>query len=395
MRMTERTKTRRIVLLSNSFDEQYDSVRGEEIPPTLAIEKRRRLLQCLELATGCPIIVLSSPPKASKRRLPRWLPPVETRFDNYPQFICANWDIPKLRVPLSWLFYALHVVRHTRDDDIILIDNYEILYVIAVWAVRFRRRVRFVLDYEDGRHLIDKGVYFVMSRQAEVLGRPLLTAALVAAPALQKRLPPQLPVELVPGFYVPLSDSNRSHPSNNGLRFLYSGSLDKTRGVDLLLAAVELLPPSGWQLHITGAGELEEQVRKSAQNSTQRVLFHGKLPAKRYEQLLCECHVGLNCQRTSDPISEVTFPSKIFSYLGSGLVVLSSRASSVPSICAEACFYYDEETPSNLARAMRQLMEDFPNLQEKAKQRAAIMDKYSLAGTSSRLRSLFRRAKLA
>jgi glycosyltransferase involved in cell wall biosynthesis len=392
--MAEGIKNRRIILLSNSFDEQYDTVRGEKTPPTLAIEKRRRLLQCLELATGCPIIVLSSPPKASKRRLPRWLAPAKTRFDNYTQFICANWDIPKLRIPLSWLFYALHVVQHTRDGDIILIDNYEIVYVIGAWAARFRRKVRFVLDYEDGKHLVDKGVYFLMSRQAEMLGRRLLAAALVAAPALQKRLPPQLPVELVPGFYVPPSGFNRIHPGNNGLRFLYSGSLDTTRGVDLLLAAVGLLPASGWQLHITGAGELEEQVRKFAQASTQRVLFHGKLSAKHHEQLLHECHVGLNCQRTSDPISEVTFPSKVFSYLGSGLVVLSSRASSVPSICEEACFYYDEETPSNLAGAMQQLIEGFPALQEKAKQRATIMNKYSLPGTSERLRSLFQRAKL-
>jgi len=385
----------RIICLSNTFDQQYVNVRGEEVLSYFGIEKRRNLWRCLKLASGRQIIILSSPPKASKRRRAQWLSPQEIDFDGHPQFICANWDIPKLRVPLSWFFYAIHVLRHTHDGDTVLIDNYEIIYVIAAWVTRLRRKVRFILDYEDGKHLIDKGIYFVLSRLAEALGRPLVTAALIAAPALQKRLPSNVPVELVPGFFSPRSDFGPRDSDGTDVHFLYSGSLDKPRGVDLLLAAGDLLPPSGWQLHITGAGELEEQAREVAQRISKRISFHGTLPSEPFERLLRKCHVGLNCQRISDPISEVTFPSKVFSYLRAGLVVLSSRASDVQSICGDTCFYYNEETPDNLARCMQQVMQNFDDIQKQVARESAILDRYSLSGTSRRLRKLLTEAQLA
>ena len=394
MATAQETKPGRIICLSNTFDQDYVNVRGEEILSYFGIEKRRNLWRCLELASGREVIILSSPPKASKRRRARWLPAQETRFDGQPQFICANWDIPKLRVPLSWFFYAIHVLRHARDGDIVLIDNYEIIYVIAAWALRLRHKVRFILDYEDGKHLIDKGIYFVLSRVAEALGRPLLNAAIVAAPALRNRLPRTLPIEIAPGFYSPELRPGRRRPTDDALLFLYSGSLDRARGVDLLLAAVDLLPPNGWQLHITGAGELERLVREVARVSNGRIFFHATLPGEPYERLLHECHVGLNCQRVSDPISEVTFPSKVFSYLRSGLVVLSSRASGVPSICEDGCFYYNEETPTCLAQSMQLLMENFDLIQEQIAQGSSILDRYSLSGTSERLRNLFAEAEL-
>jgi glycosyltransferase involved in cell wall biosynthesis len=383
--------------LSNVYDQHYVDLRGEATIPSLSSAKRRDLFGCIEAATGLEVIVLSSPPKALQRRRALWLRAIETKFSHHRQLFCANWDAPKIRIPCSWIFYALHVRRHVRNTDIVLFDNYEWIYVLAAWIARLPHRVRFVLDYEDGKHAIDRGFSLLLARLAEALGRPLLSAALVAAPALQKRLPRSIPAEFVPGFYsVPNFDSQDTSSKSDTLRFLYSGSLDKVRGVDLILAALELLPASGWQLHITGAGELEEQVRERANQSNylNHLVFHATLSPNLYNQLLRKCDVGLNCQRSNDPISEVTFPSKIFTYLSAGLVVLSSRASEVPSTCGDACSYYDDETPTSLADAMRQMIEKFPAAKRQAQQGSTVLEKYSLDGTSKRIRGLFQSAGL-
>jgi hypothetical protein len=324
-----------------------------------------------------------------------WLRAFETRLSHHRQLFSANWDVPKLRIPCSWVLYAFHVSRHVRDGDIIVLDNYEWLYVLASWVARAQCRLRFVLDYEDGKHLIDKGIYLLLTRLAETLGRPLLSAAFLAAPGLQGRLTKNLPAEFVPGFYSAPPARDQPHSQDRGLlRFIYSGLLDKARGVDLLLSATDLLPPTGWRLDITGAGELQEQVREYAGRSNNRIVFHATLSPDPYNELLRECDVGLNCQRVSDPISQVTFPSKIFTYFGAGLVVLSSRASGVPSACGDACLYYDEESPASLARGMQQLMENFTVIQKQAIQRSTIMERYSFARTSARIQSLFEKAGL-
>jgi glycosyltransferase involved in cell wall biosynthesis len=379
----------KVVCLSNVYDQHYHDLRAEEIARTLSGSKRQVLFRCLAAAAGRELMVLSSPPKAAGRRSAKWLPPLETDYAGFRQFFCGNWDAPKLRIPLSWFFYARHVMRHVRSGDLVLIDNYEFIYIVAAWGLKLFRRVTFILDYEDGKHLIDRSWDRIFSGLAEWAGRPLIRAALLAHPAMGKRLPSTVPTEVVPGFIPqPLQIVTRS--PGPVVRFLYSGSLDRTRGVDLLLEALSGLPEQGWRLDITGAGPLADHVARFVEDNRwlDRVKFHHSLPPKAYDELLAAAHVGLNCQRFSDPISEVTFPSKVFTYLSAGLLVISSRASAVEELCGKACCYYSGETPESLANTMKTVMSDFPTACRQL-DLAAVSGQYSVEATTTRLRRLF------
>jgi glycosyltransferase involved in cell wall biosynthesis len=380
----------KIVLLSNVFDQNYHDLRGEEIVRCLG-SKRQVLFQCLEKATGRAAVLLSSPPPAAHRRSAKWLPAVETTYAAQRQFFCANWDVPKLRVPLSWFFYARHALRHVRSGDLVVIDNYEFIYVFAAWWLKLFRRVTFILDYEDGKHLIDRSVWKFLSGLAETMGRPLLRGAMLAHPALGKRLPSAMPAELIPGF-VPEKIPNRQPASGSDVRFLYSGTLDSPRGVDLLLDAVKLLPTQGWQLDVTGHGPLAEKVAALSADDRfkDRVHYHQSLPPEAYEQLKAACHTGLNCQRTSDPISGVTFPSKVFTYISAGLLVVSSRASEVDTICGKACLYYDEETPQALAAAMTAVIADFAAVRTRL-DGSEVAGRFTPDATATRLQKMLRK----
>jgi glycosyltransferase involved in cell wall biosynthesis len=376
----------RIVCLSNVIEQGYHDLRGEKIAPSLSWGKRRDLFRCLEIASGKELIVLSCPPKALERRSPRWLSEVETRFGTHRQWFCPNWDVPKLRVPLAWFFYARQVLRHARSGDLVVLDNYELLYVIAAWLLRLFRRVTFLLDYEDGKHVIDRGLARLLSATAESAGRPLMRGALLAHPALGQRLPETTPKLLMPGFIV-ARPSRRTAQPDSAVRFLYSGSLDEARGVDLLLAALPHLPEQGWRLDITGTGPLAAEVARVAGEAKWggRVVFHQTLPTDAYNRLVDSCQVGLNCQRSSDPISGVTFPSKMFGYLSAGLLVISSRASGVEHICGKACLYFDPQTPQGLAHRMTEVVQDFAAAQRRSDP-SDISRWYSLEGTAPRLR---------
>lgn len=382
--------TNRIICLSNVFDQHYHDVRRETISRSLHTVKRGGLFRCLEMASGAKVIVLSAPAKALQRRSAKWLPAVETKFSTFPQFFCCNWDVPKLRIPLLWIFYSWHVARHTRTGDIVVIDNYEFIYVVAACFARLFRRVTFVLDYEDGKHLIDRSWARVLSGFAECVCRRMIRGAILVHPEMKNRLPPGLPTTLVPGF-VAGTEHEQEFPTSSEIRFLYSGTLDEPRGVDILLKALEYLPDSGWRLDITGTGPLVGAVEQAASSAcyAQKISFHKTLPEQDYQRLVAAAHVGLNCQRSFDPISAVTFPSKVFTYLSAGLVVLSSTASEVKLICGKACVYFDEETPKALAAAMNELIRDFSAVKQRLDVKQT-KEHYSFDGTAARLREFLR-----
>jgi glycosyltransferase involved in cell wall biosynthesis len=124
-----------------------------------------------------------------------------------------------------------------------------------------------------------------------------------------------------------------------------------------------------------------------------RVTFHGRLPDAAYAALIQRCHVGLNCQRASHPISSVTFPSKIFSYLSAGLVVVSSRASEVPAVCGDACLYYEAEEAASLAAAVRRALSEYPEWVRRLGGHPRLRE-YTPEGTARRVREMVAAARL-
>jgi len=374
----------RLILLSNAYDLNYVNFRGETIPPCLSSPKRRDLFQSLHLATNRDLLILSSPPKSLARRSPKWLPAACTSFAGFSQLFCSNLDAPKFRIPFSWFFYALHVLRHVRRGDVLMIDNFELIYVIAAWLCYLVYGSSVLLDYEDGKHLTDHGWSRCLSAPAEFFGKPLIQGAILAHPSLGDRLSPKIPKVLVPGFYIPPQNKQTPISTPIDTRFVYAGSLDVPRGVDLLLDTVPHLPETGWRLDITGSGPLESRVRLIASHPSfkRRVVFHSVLDAEAHSCLLAESHVGLNLQRSDNPVSQVTFPSKLFSYLSAGLLVISSRASEVEAILEKACLYLAQESPEALAALMSSLI---PN---KAKVGGLPeLERFTILSTSYRLRS--------
>src|SRR5205085_8365992 len=153
-------------------------------------------------------------------------------------------------------------------------------------------------------------------------------------------------------------------------------------------------PDTGWRLVIAGAGPLAEQAASCARDPKWqgKVTFSAPLSADAYARLLKECHAGLNCQRISDPISSVTFPSKLFTYLASGLLVVSSKASNAEQICGQACLYYNEESPRALAAAITEAVKNYCSARDKT-EADATLERYSIEGTAQRVRHFLEAAR--
>ena len=120
------------------------------------------------------------------------------------------------------------------------------------------------------------------------------------------------------------------------------------------------LLPDGFRLHILGKGadqELErlrlEIEKVNCEAGYEKAEYVGCLYGREYDAYLESCHIGLNMQSIGSSIEDVAYPSKISSYMGRGLTVVSGRLSSVvASPFAATMQMYNASTPEEIAQAI-------------------------------------------
>jgi hypothetical protein len=346
-----------VFVLTGAYDDQYLQTRQDLTTVCTSAGKRITLYRAIEQARGKPLVLLSPQPRGQEK--PESLPATTSRFGSQIQRFAKASGVRKVRFALDMLHYARHVARNTRSGDVFIVDNYELIYVLAIQYCRLLGRDnRILLEYEDGKHLIDKGIWRRMSGFAEWLARPWLEGAILATPTLGERLPPDISKVLVPGILRDGIVFNTPPASDHPVVFLYSGSLDVERGGPLLLSYLEQGNfPLGFEIHITGQGHFVDRLLAVQNRFPNAVHFHGTVSQEELGRIRSLCHFGLNLQSSSHPISTVTYPSKTFDYLNAGLRVISTRAAGVTEVLGQAAIYLDEETPTALAGAIKQASE--------------------------------------
>lgn len=386
--MAESPNARPIFILTGATDEQYRVTRPDQPSICTSAGKRHILYKAIQEASGSPVIIVTPPPPATDGKKPIPHAPTETRFGEFPQFISRAYAVRKLRYILDIVSFVKLVWNSTEDGSTIIFDNYELRSVAALHYCRLKgRKNPVVLEYEDGRHAIDRGLWWVFSMTAELLGRNLVDAAILAAPALAHRLPRKAGYELVPGILK----ADRPAPvpllKDKPVRFLYSGSLDEERGLPLFIDYLESphLHPHA-EFHITGKGIYQNHLRDLAKRLEGKVFFHGLVTEAELADLRRSCHYGVNLQRSGNPISEVTYPSKTFDYMNAGLRIVTTKAAQVESILGDSALYVDEETKEGLAVGIRRAIEKADSHQ--SPENAAAMDAYTYRGTVERLKRL-------
>lgn len=146
---------------------------------------------------------------------------------------------------------------------------------------------------------------------------------------------------------------NCNKPRGENTAILYSGSIDKVRGVYDAIAAFECLEDIGYTLYISGYGrenEIQELKKRilDIDKGKNKINFLGELSENEYLKLLSTVDICLNCQKDDDEFSHYSFPSKIINYLSFGKYVISSSMESVKHSKIEPYinFYKTNDTSS-------------------------------------------------
>jgi hypothetical protein len=146
-------------------------------------------------------------------------------------------------------------------------------------------------------------------------------------------------------------------PKNDGkIHLIYAGIIDSEKAGAFNAIESALYLNENYVMHIIGFGEVDKlQLRIDEINKkTKCKVLYGGIKTKDDFISYCQtCHIGLSTQKMEGKYVSTSFPSKILTYMGLGLAVVSGGIDVVKkSKIRDFIQYYDIDTPEALAAAI-------------------------------------------
>lgn len=141
---------------------------------------------------------------------------------------------------------------------------------------------------------------------------------------------------------------------------LYQGSIQRNRGIEQIIDALDLLP--GFVLVVIGYGAERPVLERAvaARQLSERVRFFGPIPNDQLLHYTASVDVGMCCIRNSSLSYYWSLPNKLFEYVMAGVPVVASdfpemgafvRAEGVGAVC-------NPDSASEIAAAVRRILKD-------------------------------------
>lgn len=246
--------------------------------------------------------------------------------------------------------------------DAMLFYNFKLPQVVcANYAVR-RLGIPVVLEYEDDAFVDRNGKSErgFRSRCHLYAARKTLKAisgCIGVSPHLLAQAPSSIPKLLLPGTVSSeILEIMKAGELGRRNWIVFAGTLHKTKGLEQLIEAWNSSSINDWELHIAGAGEMNEMLRETARGNSS-IVFHGLLDRKENARLLCSARIGLNPHDVSATLGNV-FAFKIIEYLAAGLHVISTPMGPLDSQLEAGITYVSDNQTETIAATLKHVIEN-------------------------------------
>lgn len=165
------------------------------------------------------------------------------------------------------------------------------------------------------------------------------------------------------GVYAPILPLKDRQKNNPYIQVLYAGTFDKTKGgVYSAISAFKYLDLN-FRLVVCGWGNNAEEskvqtlIREiNAEKKEEQIKYLGFVSgtSETYRDLLLSSDIGLSTQNPKGDYNTTSFPSKIFEYMRSGLIVVSTPLKVVESLPIAQCITTIQHySPEGIAEAIK------------------------------------------
>ncbi len=225
---------------------------------------------------------------------------------------------------------------------------------------------------------------FRQMEQANYRAAPIAIAGNQDAAAVLRRKGFGGEIQVIPQFGVdPLlfapGDSSEKRASPAGLRVGYVGGLLHEKGVDLLVNACAGLS-GDWRLTLTGAGEMEAQLRELCQTRgvVARVTFTGRVNSDSMPLVYRDLDALVLPSRTL-PTWKEQFGRVLIEAMACGVAVVGSDSGEIPHVVGDAGLIFPEGDADALRAALQRLA-DCPDERRRLAEagRRRVLDRFGM-----------------
>jgi len=235
-----------------------------------------------------------------------------------------------------WRWFYKFLRKNTNSDDVIIIYHSLLFLKLEKKLSKIRKTIIYVAEiYSDIPYIkhknIKKELDSINSSNTHIFSSNSLKSDIRIHSSK---------FAILYGAYLPFFGSKRNENRKDGFKtMVFTGTLASGKGVDCAIDVMKYLP-SNYALDIFGVGtrEQKEKIRKRILNDN-RIRLLEPLSETQLFSVLLNYNIGLVLQNPFDSFNASSFPSKIFTYLRSGLRVISTKSKAVvespvaPLIC--------------------------------------------------------------
>jgi len=147
---------------------------------------------------------------------------------------------------------------------------------------------------------------------------------------------------------------------------IYAGGLYEKYGVKNLVEAFKLLNQDDVQLHLYGAGDLEEYLKESDDD---RIKYFGVVENEKIVEEEIKATLLINPRFSNEEYTKYSFPSKNMEYMASGTPILTTKLPGMPKEYYEYIYLFEEETIEGMKNKLEQILKlSAINLNKKGKE---------------------------
>ncbi len=371
----------KIVYLANYKSQDIVKSRGLKGYSLAGNSKQEGIVKCIERA-GMKVTVLS--PACYNNRSFRFHKLEKARISSSDVIYLPFISVPYMNLISSNVFALIYLCSMVWRGQInrILFYNHGPRVSIPAILMKILFGIPVYVEYEDSyyrgnKNPLKKGYGFCLEKAVNKIvdGAILVNSLLIDEIQTENFM-------ICRGFTTELKHERNRDPDYKEVWIAYTGGLDNIRGIDTFVNGVLKLPDEidgkKIRIFITGDGPLKKWMLDMI-GKAENIEYLGILERDEYERLIVNADILVNPHK--EGVNDL-FPSKIFEYISTGNIIVSSNCSDISLLRCRNLFIYENYSLDDLLyRVIKE--------QPKAVKDAESMLEYSVDNTARRMKRIF------